>query len=84
MRPFATRESFFAPILERAVRDSCHRILRPLIETEGSRDAEDGADREAIRVFQENLTSLLMSPPAGAITFRGSNSAKAEEFHLRP
>jgi len=76
------KESFFAPILERAVRDSYHRILRPLIETEVRAMLKERADREAIRVFQENLTSLLMSPPAGAITVIGIDSAKAEEFHL--
>jgi uncharacterized protein len=76
------KESFFAPVLERAVRDSYHRILRPLIETEVRAMLKERADREAIRVFQENLTSLLMSPPAGAITVLGIDSAKAEEFHL--
>lgn len=76
------KESFFAPILERAVRDSYHRLLRPLIETEVRAMLKERADREAIRVFQENLTSLLMSPPAGAIAVLGIDSAKAEEFHL--
>ncbi len=76
------KESFFAPVLERAVRDSYHRILRPLIETEVRAMLKERADREAIRVFQENLASLLMSPPAGALTALGIDSAKAEEFHL--
>src|SRR5512135_1045547 len=76
------KESFFAPVLERAVRDSYHRILRPLIETEVRAMLKERADREAIRVFQENLTSLLLSPPAGAMTVLGIDSAKAEEFHL--
>jgi uncharacterized protein len=76
------KESFFAPVLERAARDGYHRILRPLIETEVRAMLKERADREAIRVFQENLTSLLMSPPAGAMTVFGIDSAKAEEFHL--
>jgi uncharacterized protein len=76
------KESFFAPVLEKATRDSYNRILRPLIETEVRAMLKERADREAIRVFQENLTSLLMSPAAGAMTVIGIDSAKPEEFHL--
>jgi len=76
------KESFFAPVLERVARDSYHRILRPLIETEVRAMLKERADREAIRVFQENLTSLLMSPAAGSMTVLGIDSAKPEEFHL--
>ena len=73
------KESVFAPVLERAARDSYHRILRPLIETEVRAMLKERADREAIRVFQENLGSLLMSPPAGPMVVIGIDAAKPEE-----
>ncbi|NWG12858.1 MAG: RNA-binding transcriptional accessory protein [Acidobacteria bacterium] len=76
------KESAFAPILEKAARDSYHRILRPLIETEVRAMLKERADREAIRVFQENLRSLLMSPPAGQLVVMGIDAAKAEECHV--
>ncbi len=76
------RESAFAPILEVAARDSYSRILRPLIETEVRAQLKERADREAIRVFQENLQNLLMSPPCGAINVIGVDAGKGEECRL--
>ncbi len=76
------RESAFAPILEVAVRDSYSRILRPLIETEVRAQLKERADREAIRVFQENIENLLMSPPCGCIPVIGVDAGKGEEYRL--
>lgn len=76
------RESAFAPILEVAARDSYSRILRPLIETEVRAQLKERADREAIRVFQENLENLLLSPPGGALTVIGVDAGKADECRL--
>jgi uncharacterized protein len=73
------RESVFAPVLEAAARDSYSRILRPLIETEVRAQLKERADREAIRVFQENLENLLMSPPCGNIPVIGLDAGKGEE-----
>ncbi len=73
------KESAFAPILEAAVRDSYTRILRPLIETEVRAQLKERADREAIRVFQENLANLLLSPPAGHMVVAGLDVVKSGE-----
>jgi uncharacterized protein len=73
------KESLFAPILEAAVRESYNRILRPLIETEVRSQLKERADREAIRVFQENLANLLLSPPAGPIVVMGVDWGKGDD-----
>ncbi len=71
--------SIFAPILEAAARESYNRILRPLIETEVRTLLKERADREAIRVFQENLANLLLSPPAGPVMVMGIDWGKNGE-----
>ena len=76
------RESAFAPILEAAARDCYSRILRPLIETEVRAQLKERADREAIRVFQENLENLLLSPPCGPVAVIGIDAGKGEECRL--
>ena len=73
------RESSFAPMLEIAVRDSYTRILRPLIETQVRAMLKERADREAIRVFQDNLANLLLTPPAGPMVVLGIDIGKGEE-----
>jgi protein Tex len=73
------KESVFAPVLEAAVRESYSRLLRPLIETEVRTQLKERADREAIRVFQENLANLLLSPPAGPIVVMGVDWGKGDE-----
>jgi transcriptional accessory protein Tex/SPT6 len=76
------RESIFTPVLEAAVRESYSRILKPLIETEVRTQLKERADREAIRVFQENLSNLLLSPPAGPIVVMGVDWGKDEECRV--
>ncbi len=73
------KESIFAPVLEAAARESYTRILRPLIETEVRTQLKERADREAIKVFQENLTNLLLSPPAGPLVVMGVDWGKGDE-----
>jgi protein Tex len=76
------KESLFAPLLEGAARDAYTRILRPLIETEVRAMLKERADREAIRVFQENLSNLLLTPPAGARVVMGIDVGKGHECRL--
>jgi uncharacterized protein len=76
------REFEFAPVLEAAARDSYLRILRPLIETEVRGQLKERADREAIRVFQENIENLLLSAPCGAMPVIGVDAGKGEECRL--
>ncbi len=73
------RESIFAPVLEAAVRESYSHILKPLVETEVRTQLKERADLAAIRVFQENLTNLLLSAPAGPIVAMGLDYGKDEE-----
>jgi uncharacterized protein len=52
-------------LVQRAIRDSCKRLLFPSMETEMRQWARERADREAIRVFAGNLRQLLLAPPLG-------------------
>lgn len=49
-----------------AVNDGYKRLLAPSLETEIKQLTKERADREAIRVFVENLRHLLMAAPLGA------------------
>ena len=48
-----------------AVADSYKRLIEPSIETEFRNLLKECADREAIRVFAENLRQLLLAAPLG-------------------
>ena len=72
-------ESVFAPIIAAATRDSYTRLIRPAAEADARARLKERADLEAIRVFQENLSNLLLSPAAGAMTVLGVNSGKASD-----
>lgn len=48
-----------------AVRDGYKRLLAPSIETEYYNLLKEKADKEAIRVFAENLRQLLLASPLG-------------------
>ncbi|MDR0395390.1 MAG: RNA-binding transcriptional accessory protein [Tannerella sp.] len=48
-----------------AVTDSYKRLLKPSIETEFAALSKEKADKEAIRIFEQNLRQLLLSPPLG-------------------
>lgn len=51
--------------VQEAVKDSYKRLLQPSMETEFRQIAKERADKEAIRVFAENLRQLLLAPPLG-------------------
>jgi uncharacterized protein len=61
------RSSIFATHLERAVRDGFERLLEPSIQNELKSFLRERAEAEAIKVFEENLRTLLLAPPAGPI-----------------
>ncbi len=48
-----------------AIDDCYKRLLKPSIETEFAASSKEQADKEAIRIFEENLRQLLLSPPLG-------------------
>jgi uncharacterized protein len=49
-----------------AVKDSYKRLLAPSIVTETRKEAKEKADLEAIGIFANNLTQLLMAAPLGS------------------
>ncbi|MGQ1908331.1 Tex family protein [Marinifilum sp. RC60d5] len=51
--------------VEMAVKDAYKRLLSSSIETEFSKSSKEAADKEAIRVFSENLRQLLLASPLG-------------------
>src|SRR5262245_27299658 len=61
------QSSIFGTHLQRAVRDGFERLLEPSIQNELKSSLRDGAEAEAIKVFEENLRTLLLAPPAGPI-----------------
>jgi uncharacterized protein len=69
MLPLVIKDSAsqFAPFLERAVRDGFERLMLPSIRNEARSVLKDRAEEEAIKVFEDNLRTLLLSPPAGPI-----------------
>lgn len=58
-------DSRCAEQLQLAVIDSYKRLVGPSIETEFRNLLKERADREAIRVFAENLRQLLLAAPMG-------------------
>jgi len=64
-------QSRFAPFLENAARDAYERLLLPSIQNEVRSILREQAESEAIRVFEENLRTLLLAPPAGHISVIG-------------
>ena len=62
---FISRESESADQVKLAIGDSYKRLLKPSMETEVRLLTKTAADKEAIRVFAENLKQLLMASPLG-------------------
>jgi len=48
-----------------AIVDSYDRLISPSLENEFLQTAKEKADKEAIRVFADNLKQLLLAPPLG-------------------
>ncbi len=64
-RQYVTGYGGAAEQVRLAVKDGYKRLLQPGIETEFRNAAKERADREAIRVFAENLRQLLLAAPLG-------------------
>ena len=59
------RESLSSLQVKDSLTDAYKRLLKPSIETEFANISKEKADTEAIRVFTENLSQLLLAPPLG-------------------
>ncbi|MDB4935412.1 MAG: Transcription accessory protein RNA-binding domain [Labilithrix sp.] len=55
----------FAGELKDAVVDATKRLLMPSIESDMRGDLKEASDVEAVKVFAENLSKLLLAPPLG-------------------
>jgi uncharacterized protein len=55
----------FAGQLHEALVDSVKRLLMPSIESDMRADLKESSDLEAVKVFAENLSKLLLAPPLG-------------------
>ena len=64
-------QSRFAPFLDTAVRDAYDRLLLPSIQNEVRSILKERAESEAIQVFEDNLRTLLLAPPAGHLPVIG-------------
>ncbi|MGD9676179.1 MAG: Tex family protein [Candidatus Bipolaricaulia bacterium] len=64
-RQFVRGTSRCADQVSRAVEDGYERLMAPSIETEIRAQLKERADREAVRVFADNVRQLLLAPPLG-------------------
>src|SRR5690606_13794729 len=53
------------------VRDAYDRLLKPAIETETRLHLRERAEAEAFKVFQKNLSEVLLAPPGGSKVVMG-------------
>lgn len=61
----------FAPELQEAAADAADRLLLPSISRDLRRQLTGAAQEEAIRIFAENVRSLLLQPPLTGRTILG-------------
>lgn len=54
-------------LMEKIIRDTYQRLLRPSMENELTNELKQKADQEAIKVFATNLQQLLLEAPLGSM-----------------
>jgi uncharacterized protein len=64
-RKFVRGNSESAEQIELAINDAYKRLLKPSIENELLHKIKEKSDIEAIKVFEKNLTQLLLASPLG-------------------
>lgn len=62
---FIRTDNKTADIICHAVKDGYKRLLAPSIETEFAKSSKEVADKEATRIFANNLKQLLLAAPLG-------------------
>ncbi len=62
---FIRTDNKTADIIRHAVKDGYKRLLAPSIETEFAKSSKEEADKEATRIFANNLKQLLLAAPLG-------------------
>ena len=58
-----TKQSIVNQVLTEAIEDAYKRLIQPSIEREIRNGLTEKADEQAIKIFSENLRSLLLQPP---------------------
>ena len=59
------KHSAYRQEIIQAISDCYKRLLAPSLENELRKALKDTADKEAIKIFSENLKELLLAPPLG-------------------
>ena len=62
---FVKSDNKTADLVSQAVKDGYKRLLMPSIETEFAHQSKEVADKEATRIFANNLKQLLLTAPLG-------------------
>ena len=62
---FVKSDNKTADVVRQAVKDGYKRLLMPSIETEFAHQSKETADKEATRIFANNLKQLLLAAPLG-------------------
>lgn len=65
-RHFIKSKNDCAEQIKLAAKDCWKRLLHPSLEMEARIESKEKADKQAIKVFAENLRQLLLAPPLGA------------------
>ena len=61
----------FKTELEHMAKHAYERLLKPGVETETRMNLREKAEEEAFKVFQKNLSDVLLAPPGGSKTVLG-------------
>ena len=62
---FVKSDNKTSDLVSQAVKDGYKRLLMPSIETEFAHQSKEVADKEATRIFANNLKQLLLTAPLG-------------------
>ena len=64
-------DSPYAPYLEKAIQAAYFHPLKPLLQGEIRSNLKERTDNEVLKLFQANLSNLLLAPPVGSVPVMG-------------
>ncbi len=64
-------DSPYAPHLEKAIQAAYFHPLKPLLQGEIRSNLKERTDNEVLKLFQANLSNLLLAPPVGSVPVMG-------------
>lgn len=71
-----------ASYLERTIQDAYVYSLKPLLESDVRSKLKERCDNEALKLFQANLTNLLLAPPVGSFPIIGIDPAASSACRI--